>query len=88
MRANFVNFIYGRCDPGPDGCAPPLETQIWPACDRHLSSYSLTPSGDPLPHENLFVRGVPAAFFVEPRLELYSGAVTIVLFGHDRAQLL
>jgi hypothetical protein len=89
LRANFVNFIYGRCSAGDDaGCMPPLEVQIWPACERNLSSYSMTPVGDPPPHENLSLRGVPAALFEDPRLEVYTGNVTIVLFGHERQELL
>jgi len=90
-RANFVGFRYGDCTPtGPDaGCPAPLEIQVWPACERNLSSYSLTPFGDPLPHESLTVRGVPAAFFEEgQRLELYTGSVSVVLFGTGKEQLL
>lgn len=89
-RANFANFIYGDCKAESDsGCAPPLQIQVWPACERTLSSYSLTPAGDPLPHDDTTVRGVPAAFFEEGgRLEVYTGEVTIVLFGQDRGQLL
>jgi hypothetical protein len=90
VRANFVGFRYGDCTPGPDaGCPAPLEIQVWPACERNLSSYSLTPLGDPLPHESLSVRGVPAAFFEEgQRLEVYTGSVSVVLFGEDSASLL
>ena len=82
-RANFVNHIYGDCEAVSDsGCAPPLQIQVWPACERTLSSYSLTPAGDPFPHERTTVRGVPAAFFEDGgRLELYSSDVTIVIFG-------
>ena len=89
-RANFVGFRYGDCTPTSDaGCPAPLEIQVWPACERNLSSYSLTPAGDPLPHERLSVRGVPAAFFEEgQRLEIYTGSVSVVLFGQGKAQLL
>jgi hypothetical protein len=89
VRANFVNFIYGDCKAESDaGCVPPLEVQIWPACERNLSVYSLTPDGDPLPHENTTVRGAPAAFFEDgTRLEIYSGKETVVLFGVGRSQL-
>jgi hypothetical protein len=89
-RANFVGFRYGDCTPsGESGCPAPLEIQVWPACERNFSSYSLTPLGDPLPHERLTVRGAPAAFFEEgQRLELYTGSVTVVLFGQGKAQLL
>lgn len=85
-RANFVNHIYGDCEATSDsGCAPPLQIQVWPACERTLSSYSLTPAGDPFPHEDATIRGVPAAFYEDGgRLELYSGDVTIVIFGQGR----
>jgi hypothetical protein len=89
-RANFVGFRYGDCTPSSDaGCPAPLEIQVWPACERNLSSYSLTPAGDPLPHERLTVRGVPAASFEGgQRLEIYTGSVSVVLFGAGEAQLL
>jgi hypothetical protein len=91
VRANFVSFRYGDCTPGPGefGCPAPLEIQVWPACERNLSSYSLTPMGDPLPHERVTVRGAPAAFFEGgQRLEIYTGSVSVVLFGQSKAQLL
>jgi hypothetical protein len=89
-RANFVGFRYGDCTPsGDSGCPAPLEIQVWPACERNFSSYSLTPAGDPLPHERLTLRGVPAAFFEEgQRLEIYTGSVSVVLFGRGKEQLL
>lgn len=89
-RANFVAFRYGDCAPlDGEGCPAPLELQVWPACERTFSSYSLTPAGDPLPHQRLKVRGVPAAFFEGGRrLELYTGSVSVVMFGQGRAQLL
>jgi hypothetical protein len=87
---DFVTFVYGDCEAESDaGCAPPLQVQVWRACDRNLSSYSLTPAGDPLPHERVSVRGVPAAFFEGGgRLELYTGEVSVVLFGQGRNQLM
>ena len=43
----------------------------------------------PYPREDLTVRGVPAAFFdQDSRLELYTGSVTVVLFGTGRNRLL
>jgi hypothetical protein len=89
-RANFVGFRYGDCTPTSDaGCPAPLEIQVWPACERNLSTYTLTPLGDPLPHEDASVRGVPAAFFEDgQRLEVYTGSVSVVLFGQGKAQLL
>jgi hypothetical protein len=86
---DYVSFVYGDCDPGGQGCAPPFEVQVWPACARSSSEYTLTPDGDPLPAEHLTLRGVPAAFFeAGQRLELYSGSVTIVIFGSERTELL
>jgi hypothetical protein len=90
---DYVSFLYGSCRPPPGGgCAPPLEIQVWPACVRTLADYRLTPfSGEPLPHEMLVVRGVPSAFFHEStassRLELYTGRVSVVLFGTGRDRL-
>lgn len=77
--ANFVAFVYGDCEARDDGgCATPLEVQVWPACERNLASYAL-------PHDDLTVRGVPAARFPD-RLELYTGDVTVVIFGDRRRQ--
>ena len=89
VRASYVAFVYGDCVAHAEaGCPPPLEIQVWPACVRTIAHYSLTPAGDPLPHDATFVRGVPAAFFEDHlRLELYTGNVTIVVFGLDAAQV-
>ena len=80
------------------GCPAPLEIQIFPACKRNPSLYQLAPDLDgpsgplvaaPYPRERLTLRGVPAAFFdAGRRLELYTGDVTVVLWGHGRNQLL
>jgi hypothetical protein len=87
VRANHLHFIYGDCDPAEGGCAFPLVVQVWPACERNLSTYRLSPGGSPLPHERDMIRGVPAAWFGDTRLELYSGDVTIVLFSLDEVLL-
>jgi hypothetical protein len=90
-RANYVSFIYGSCAParGIDGCPAPLEVQVWPSCERSLSDYRLYPDGPALPHIDLTVRGVPAALFDRSRrLELYSGRVTIAIFGFDKDELM
>lgn len=86
VRADYVGFIYGDCVAlDEEGCAPPLEIQIWPACERSLADYRLTPSGQPLPHRRTIMHGVPAAYFEHGlRLELYTGEVTIVIFGLRR----
>lgn len=87
-NANFVGFRYGDCEAGDDGsgCTGPLQIQIWPACERTRSSYTM--GGEPMPREDLRVRGAPASFFEEgQRLEIYTGRATIVLFGLGREQL-
>jgi len=82
IRPNYVNFIYGTCEPlSETGCSPPLTVQVWPACERTLADYRLGPDDNtPLPHEAKTIRGVPAADFGD-RLELYTGDVTVVIFG-------
>lgn len=81
-RIDNVTFLYGTCDPGESGsCQIPLQIQVWPACQRNLDDYMLN-EFEPLPHQRLTVRGVPAAQF-DDRLELYSGEVTVVIFGED-----
>jgi hypothetical protein len=85
-RANFVSYVYGTCDAA-DGeavCAPPLELQTWPACERSLSDYEIA-AGVPYPHEKLGqLDGVPAyAFDQGTRVELYTGEATIVIFASD-----
>ncbi len=81
-----IDFVYGDCRATfEQGCAPPVEVQIWPACIRNLAMY--TPSGPlPLPRAvqpvRATVRGVPGAFFEDfHRLELQTGISTIVIFG-------
>jgi hypothetical protein len=89
-RANFVSRIYGSCDPDPQAddtsCVPPLEVQTWPACERSLADYSAGPDLGDLDHENLTVRGVPAAYFNDggARLEIYAGTSTVVIFADAR----
>jgi hypothetical protein len=80
---NFLMVAYGDCKVQSDsGCAPPIEVQTFPACERNLASYSADPSGAPLPHRSLAIRGAPAAAFDEgTRLEIYTGTSTIVIFG-------
>jgi len=89
IRANYVSFIYGTCDPYPDGCAPPLEVQVWPACVRNPRVLSYVGLGEPA---TITVRGVPGVYVDEGlgsgRLELATGTSTVVLFGSSRAELL
>ncbi|MDQ3822458.1 MAG: hypothetical protein M3321_04365 [Actinomycetota bacterium] len=85
VTANYVAFLYGDCIAlSHSGCPFPFEVQIWPACERYASVYP-----DWLPRTKTTARAVPAAFFEDGRrLELYTGSVTVVMFGANREQLL
>jgi hypothetical protein len=84
-HADSVDLIYGDCDPAP--CAPPLQIQIWPICERNPSLYRATPESDgPIPHATLTIRGVPAAsYHGGTLLEVYTGDVAVAIFG-ERGQ--
>lgn len=84
VHPDRVSFLYGTCSARRgQGCMPPLQLQIWNACERYQALYPFEPD------ESLEIRGVPAAFYEgKTRLELYSGMTTIVVFGEDREQLL
>jgi hypothetical protein len=94
----YVSLKYGDCTPSSDaGCPAPLEIQVWRACLRTLADYQLTPDPDgagplepdPYPHEKTEVRDVPAAYFEGGALlELYTGDVTVAIFGYERNQVL
>lgn len=77
-RGNSVSYIYGACDPplGEGGCAPPLEIQVWPACERSVSDYDMD-----LPPRLDRLRGAPTAE-IAGRVEIYSNS-TIVVFSPD-----
>lgn len=87
--ADFVSFVYGDCTAADhDGCAPPIEIQVWPACRRHLGLYRDNPSFAGWPPDRTTVRGVPAAVFDDgTRLELQTGRATVVVFAESRARL-
>jgi hypothetical protein len=87
--ASYVSFVYGDCLPADDaGCAPPAEVQVWPACSRSLALYR-TPARPGPEVEAAAVRGVPAAFLDGgTRLELQTGAVTVVVFAGSRERVL
>jgi hypothetical protein len=87
--ASYVSFVYGDCVAEDEsGCAPPLEIQVWPACQRNLALYDSISAGGAVP-ERIAMRGVPAALFDDgTRLELQTGSSTVVIFAGSRARLL
>jgi hypothetical protein len=73
---------YGTCDPPEDegGCAPPVQLQIFRLCERHIDLTRQGPGRGPLPHRDLTLRGVPAAYVLaDGRTELYTRRVTVVV---------
>jgi hypothetical protein len=97
VRANYVSYIYGDCqiDPAVDDerCAPPLEIQSWPACERSLVDYTFDTVGGLLtglqPGALIQRRGAPTSLFDNGlRLEIYTGKSTIVIFGSNAAQVI
>lgn len=84
-RANYVSYIYGWCDPAAastgdysdHGCAPPLEIQVWPACERNVAMYE--PADRPLLRQR---RGVPSSGD-GGRIELYPGHSTVIVHAND-----
>jgi hypothetical protein len=88
-RANFHATIYGDCviEAGQQACAPPLEVQTFPACERP-GDYRFGPGNAPMPREETRIAGRDAAIFAEGgRVEVYTKTATVVLFGDDLAQL-
>lgn len=92
MRVHYRSSIYGTCKVTSDtGCAPPLEVQVWPACERSPADYTFGEPGHEStlkPTEIATVRGVPARFYREGRVELSTGDVTVVIFGNSRELVL
>lgn len=89
--ANYLTYVYGDCQTPPrdeSGCAPPLEIQTWPACQRNKAGYSF--DGKPLPARELPRRGGAAVVEFNPggesRLEVYTKSSTIVIFA-ERPEL-
>jgi hypothetical protein len=91
-RSNFDSYVYGTCEPkGGEACAPPLEIQSWPACERSAADYNAGLPGAAhliAPVETLQLRGVPVRLYADASLELSTRAVTVVIWGHSREQLL
>lgn len=88
--ADYMSFVYGDCLPAgyDQGCAPPAEIQVWPGSRRSLEAYDFSLPGAP-EIERATVRGAPAAFLDGgTRLELFTGAATVVVFSDARARVL
>ncbi len=87
-RVHDMSYIYDDCEPL-QGCARTVEVQTWPACDRSRMLYTLAPdptTGRPIHYHRSSGRGVPGIYVIETeaghvRIELYTGDVTIVVFG-------
>ena len=83
--ANRITYMYGECEISPTatGCAPPLEVQSWPACQRNLAGYTF--EGKPMTYRELPRRGaakvVEIDFALESRVEVYTSSTTIVIFA-------
>jgi hypothetical protein len=85
---NNITFEYGSCtvpkDSTEGGCADPLQIQIWPACDRSIADYP-KPGSFGFDYTRTTLLDVPAALVDEGggdgRVELYTGAVTLVIFA-------
>jgi hypothetical protein len=88
-----TTYIYGDCDAtvSEGGCQPPIEVQTAPLCEGHVAIYGAgtEPDGSVYPHEDLTIRGVPAATFENGTiLEIYTDNTTISIYGYDPAQVL
>lgn len=85
--ANRITYLYGDCKiaEGATACAPPLQVQTWPACQRNMAGYSF--EGKPLPFKELPRRAdakvVEFNFAQESRTEVYTRSSTIVIFADD-----
>jgi hypothetical protein len=77
VRQDSVSIVYGDCDPP---CVPPLQVQIWNACERNETSIDLVPGA------RVTVRGVRAAYYGREHLEIHTGTVTVVLFAEQKTK--
>lgn len=86
--ANYMTYLYGHCEivAGSTGCAPPLQVQTWPACQRSLADYTF--EGEPEPYTKLPSRGGAEVYEIDfvsgPRIEVYTESSTVVVFAADR----
>jgi hypothetical protein len=88
-RVNYVSYLYGTCEPGPDsGCAVPLEVQSWHPKERYEELYEMAPTEHRIEKQDTSVGGVRAAWFEGGhRLEIFHGDVTVAIFGEGRDQI-
>jgi len=84
VRGNYISYIYGDCTPGTDsGCAPPVEVQSAPACERPKPSRRIRRLART--HK---LRGVPAVQFRgESQIELFTGDATVRIFGRTPGEV-
>jgi hypothetical protein len=83
---------YGTCTPEgfEGGCAPPLEIQSGPECNRNFSSHGVVKPARALrPRKSFFLSGshkIPTAALEYGRfgatLEMYTGQTTVVIFSY------
>ena len=90
VSENFVSYLYGECDASKDEgiCAPPVEIQTWPACERSLSSYEEMP-GVEMPHSPISSLGKAKIVKFDDglRAEVYTDDSTVVIFGMSTGQV-
>lgn len=92
----YFQFVYGTCTPTASqetGCAPPVEIQVWPACERTAigataSAGAASSNVDNASISTTSVRGVTAAVMTSPdqRVEVATGGVTVVIWASDTSQ--
>jgi len=92
IRPNFINYLYGECELVADedgyvdgGCAPPLQVQSYPACERALADYRLDADEAYPQGKRVTLPGgaVRVSFDGGTRVETYTGESTVVVFGDD-----
>jgi len=92
-RSAELSLLYGRCSREARGrrdCAPVLQIQSSPLCERHASLYRKPLTNDPLPFKAIKVRGVPGALFRRGEwiLQVYAGRTTISIAAARRSLVL
>lgn len=83
--ANFTNYFYGRCaiSEGATGCAPPLQIQTWPACERAFADYSYEGKEQPSRQLPSIGGAEVVEFLTDGRIEVYTKSSTIVVFSEN-----